>query len=52
MRNKCKTNTSNVILSLIQDKMILIKQNELKDDIIKELTMKINKYERRLSCQK
>ena len=32
--------------------IILIKQNELKDNIIKELTMKINKYERRLSCQK
>lgn len=52
MLRKNKLDTSNIILSLVQDKMNLIKQNELKDNIIKDLKNKISKYEGRLLCQK
>ena len=52
MLRKNKLDTSNIILSLVQDKMNLIKQNELKDNIIKDLKNKISKYERGLLCQK
>ena len=45
MLRKNKLDTSNIILSLVQDKMNLIKQNELKDNIIKDLKNKISNYE-------
>lgn len=48
-----KLGSSDVILSLVQDKIRLTKLNDQKDIIIDELRIKLNRYERCLKeCQK
>lgn len=48
MKTKLKVSTEDLILSLIHDKMSLIRINNEKDKIIYNLTKKLNKYERNI----